>query len=68
MKLISVQSRGERIARVTRRLPKFFVHALFISNPFCDDKGWISRDHSERYWTEAEALKAAAEWLREAKE
>lgn len=67
MKLISVQSRGNRIARIKLRRPYLYVYGLMISNPFRDNEGWISRIKREKHIDFQRALKAAKQWLEGAK-
>ena len=62
MKLISVQSRGNRLVKVYCK-HSYYVHGFMFSNPFHDDEGWTSRVFWQKASTVEEALKAAAEWL-----
>jgi len=66
MKLISVQSRGDRLVRIAYGKPHYFVYLKALVNDkqagFC-----INLIHSPDFYKKSEALRAAEEWLKGAK-
>ena len=74
MKLISVQSRGDRLVKVWRTRPVFEARKA-NKKPFAIYKGEICPKRrglkfvgEAHFYRDFSALKAAAEWLQEAKE
>ena len=63
MKLISVQSNGDRLARVIQDHDTFRLHRKFL---YYDDSGGFEQSvyETQTYTEVGRALKAAAEWIK----
>lgn len=70
MKLISVQSRGDRLVRVVKQRIRPFYCFILWGKKISYSEEWgatISADILGSYDTDKQAIKAATEWLEGAK-